>query len=306
MKARGGLAILVCALAATALPADASADRGHFVFPGSFSLHARLGKSNGYTISVDSLGRRQVALTVRHGGQRATYRVRGHADEERLSANFGRFGLLRGDFAGETSERSFFIRGCRGRKTIIGTGRLTGSFHFRGEDGYVEIAVKGAKARYAKIFRHVCDTEDAEGLRRPSPSGAEEFTAHELEARSRHDGGRLSFRALETETGFSLLAAASISERAGRVGVERVTEAGGELAGLDFGRGDPYPRTATVTPHDPFRGSATYTEQQDGSIGWAGDLRVPLAGLGVVPLAGPGFRAERCSGDLLDLLEGCP
>jgi hypothetical protein len=48
---------------------------------------------------------------------------------------------------------------------------------------------------------------------------------------------------------------------------------------------------ATLTPGAPFTGSATYVPFSTDSGGLTGDLAVPLAGAGSVPLTGPSFQA---------------
>lgn len=50
-------------------------------------------------------------------------------------------------------------------------------------------------------------------------------------------------------------------------------------------------RSATVRPPKPFRGSATFQRNPDGTRSWSGSLGVSLPGA-AVELTGPTFKAE--------------
>jgi hypothetical protein len=50
--------------------------------------------------------------------------------------------------------------------------------------------------------------------------------------------------------------------------------------------------SATVTPPPPVSGAGAFQRNADGSTTWTGRLSVTLPGLGMVPLTGPGSKAE--------------
>jgi len=72
MKARGGLAILVCALAVLALPASAAAKPGYYVNKPLLNLSLDLKGSNGYSIHVFGLSGNLVWIDNRHIAPMAT------------------------------------------------------------------------------------------------------------------------------------------------------------------------------------------------------------------------------------------
>jgi hypothetical protein len=64
-----------------------------------------------------------------------------------------------------------------------------------------------------------------------------------------------------------------------------------DAAALEFS--EP-PRSATVTPPEPFTGTATFRQESADQFSWAGDLAVELPGSGEVSLAGPKFETALC------------
>jgi hypothetical protein len=306
VRVRGGLIALTAALIAVlALPAAAAAKPGYFVFPGVFSLEAELGRDNGYSLSLSSVGHRRVRVVVQRPGESASYAVRARVNGRRLSANLGRFGTFHGRFEGTTHREPFFLTDCRGPKTLVGHGVLTGSFHFRGEEGYVETAAHRVKARFERFFRQVCPNAGGSGENDRVLAHEEDLGASLLEARSKAEGRELTLRAMELDWGVALLTSATAREQAGRVEIERTTQSRGKDDSLEFGPRGSYPRTVSIDPSQPFLGSATLTEEEDGTSTWVGDLRVPLIGLGTVPLTGAAFRVKTCHGSLLGVIDGC-
>lgn len=287
MRARGRLVCLVCAACALALPAGAMAKPGYSVFPGSFYLSAKLPKSNGYTVYLGSQGHRWVEMVVDRRGESAFYFARGKANRHGVDVDFGRFGHVHADFEGHRPKSEPIFPGCHGRRPIEVRGRLEGDFRLRGEDGYVTVSAERAKASYERTFRWVCQF------------GAEPADDREqvdvLEATGRAGGREIRFGATYlTSIGVPVISA-STSERIGRVIAAKLTSTFSENSSLEFSPPkSSRPTTATVKPSLPFRGSASYVVQPDGSSEWSGDLRVPLAGLGQVQLTGPGFHADAC------------
>lgn len=292
-------------VAIAALPSAAAAKPGYFVFPGVFSLEADLGKDGGYSLSATAFGHHRLRVVAQRFGASASYSARGRVNGQRLNANFGKFGALHGRFHGTTREEPFFLPGCHGPMTIVGRGTLNGSFRFRGEGGYVQVATHRVRVHFERFFRQVCPNGGSSGEEDRALEHNEDLGANALEATAHGRGRSLSLRGIELEWGVALLTVATARERVGPVTIERTAESRGKDDSLAFAPWDSYPRAVSISPSAPFRGSAVYTEQEDGTSSWTGDLRVPLVGLGTVPLTGPEFRVRTCHGPLLRVIDGC-
>ena len=298
MKARGLLGVLACALALAA-PTTASGKPGYFVSDGGFSISARLPKSNGYVVSLYAQTHRLIEVALERRGEIALYFAKGKANRHGIDVSLGRFGRIHASFTGHRIKSEPPFPGCRGRRPIESDGVLEGSFRFRGEGGYAVVSTDRVRASYRRSFKEVCFTGRGGGSR---PDRSVEI----LEAKGRKADGRLIwFSAVRISDLDVPFISASTRERIGRILIFKVTSASEDGSSLEFDPPNGDPETVTVTPGSPFRGTATYDVRAGSPAEWSGDLRVPLAGLGMVPLTGPGFHADACHVRLSNPLISC-
>jgi len=284
--ARGALGVLVCAVALLALPATSAAKPGYAVSLPSFSIEARLPRSDGYRVSIGG-GRGWFELVIGRGNESALYLARGKVDPKGIDVDLGRLGHLKARFVEQRRERGLGFPGCRGKRPIEVEGRLEGSFAFRGEGGYVTVSSTRAKASYTRYFKETCHFE-------PDDDKSEE-SIDLLEVRGKTQAGRRVELHADHLAGFgtpSILAATR--EKIGRVLALKYSQPNDKRSLLDFSLDAGLPQTAELSPTAPFHGSAFYSVQPDGTSDWSGDLRVSFLGIGSVPLTGDGFRADAC------------
>jgi hypothetical protein len=294
MKARGVLGVLVCALA-LALPATAAAKPGYFVSDGGFSISARLPKSNGYTVSLYAQTNHLIEVALERRGEIALYFARGRANRHGIDVDLGRFGRVHASFRGHRAKSEFPFSGCHARPSIGFDGHLEGTFRFRGEGGFADVKADRVRASYQRSFKETCYSGPVEG----GPDGSIEI----LEARGRMaDGELIWFSAARLDDpNVSLVDEpdvpfinASTRGRVGRVSTLKITSTFENRSHLQFNPPNGDPETVSVSPGSPFHGTATYDARPDAPGEWTGDLRVPFAGLGMVPLTGPSFHANAC------------
>lgn len=314
MRPAGGLLPLLCAVVALlALPAgtDAVAKPDYFVSSPSFSITAIPPKSNGFAIWVFASGHRQVEVVARRQQQFATYSARGRADRNGFSVDMGRFGEMEMRFDGST-HRLDNVKGCKGRRTIQGQGTFRGQLRFHGREDFVSVDATRIRGHFERSFRQVCKSlsGDPNGIkvgsgerRAPFPGAGDENDV--LEAESKGDGRRTAFIALRTGLpGLPLLVAGSVREQIGRTFVSGFTEPTGDKGSIVFSEKGVDPETVVARPGAPFGGEGLYVKPSAGAADWSGDLRVPIAGFGVVNLTGPGFAASTCH-PTLETFSGC-
>jgi hypothetical protein len=154
MKARGGLTILVCAMA-LAMPTSTAAKPGYGVSLPYESFSAQLPKSNGYKVSLGTF-RNWVEIVLYRRDELAIYLAKGKVNRDRIDADFGSFGRVHLHFSGHPLEGEPLFPGCRGQRPIEARGRLDGEIRFRGEDNFATVSRDRAKASYERGFREVC------------------------------------------------------------------------------------------------------------------------------------------------------
>jgi hypothetical protein len=297
MKGRGGLAILVCALAVLSLPVGAIAKPGYSVKPKSLHLRLQLPASNGYTASVETKGHRQVVLRLSKGGIAAAYTALGRVTRKRIEADFGSFGHVSLRFRGKRVYHpkdllSFLYRGCKGRKTVGERGVFVGGVRFEGERGFAQVRAHRAVGAAVRSYRRVCK----DGFRPRAGASAIKPSEEDLFilAQARSGGVLRSFLGFKSSILGLTLAAGSEKRKVGRVAILK------SAFTLDYARAirinprKDRPVTAKVKVARPFEGSATYLEEGKAPPSWSGTLAVHLPGSGLVPLAGPEFEAEIC------------
>lgn len=299
MKARGGLAILVCALAAMALPAAVAAKPGYYVSkPGIFNSIDLRG-SHGYGIHVFGLSRNQVWIVVIRGGASASYLGRGTVSENEIEGRFGNLGRIsvRLDPDSRTEVEENGPR-CKGRASVTRRGRFIGLIHFRGENGFTEVHAGSASGFAYRRYRTVCKRSAGSwGQARKQPPtvslsavSSRYPSAPWFSVFKQEPSKRSKFASSLAEANYTVRSI----ERRPNLGIYRsvsATSSPETFAVTPLGAG---PVTATVAPPPPFSGTATYEKIRDGGGTWSGDLAVELPGRGKLPLTDPTYHAKLC------------
>lgn len=292
---------------ALAVPTGAMAKPGYFVSGGFFSLSADLPKSNGYSISLETIGHRSIELILFRPGETAYYLTKGRANRRGIVADFGRFGHLRAAFTGHRVKTEGLFPGCQGHKPIKARGSLEGTIRFRGEKGFITVAVRKVKATWEQNFREVCENSNRRGAENPrlGAFSDEDRVADLLEVSGRDEGRRIYLYAIRLDWLDETILSASSIERIGKVTALKLASSDPTASDVSFSPPEVRPRTVTVASSSPFHGSAAYLEQTTGPNEWTGDLRVRFPGLGTVALSGPSFRAYACRHVLSEGFRGC-
>ncbi len=270
--------------------ASATAKSGYFVISPSRSTEFRLKGSGGYSISVFG-NRGQVAITAQRGHSSVTYTARGLASSKRIKARFGGLGRVSVRF--HPIQPPHLVPeppgNCKGRGEVVQAGRFVGTIALEGEQGYTTVHASRAKGKVTRALKQTCKDEGDGG-------GGPAIRWTILSASSESEG--IIFTAFKTEsktipaldgTAFG----ASIFElRSRRFTIFRSIGANeGPNAFTTFRSGREI-TSATITPPQPFMGSATY-QRVKGSLGtWTGSLAGDFPGRGEVSLAGSGFSAQ--------------
>lgn len=299
MKARGGLAVLVCALAAIALPAAASAKPGYYVSkPGVFNTIDLRG-SHGYRIHVFGVSRNQVWIVASRGAASAAYLGRGTVSEDGIEGRFGKLGRIsvRLD-PGSRMEVEETGPGCKGKASITRRGRFSGLISFRGENGFTDVHAQSASGFAYRSYRTVCKRSRGrrgQGRKQPPTVSLSAVSSHYPRAPwfsvfKQEPSKHSRFISSLTEANYTVRSI----ERRPNLGIYRsvsATSAPETFAVTPLGTG---PVTATVAPPPPFSGTATFEKGSDGSGTWSGDLAVELPGRGTLPLTDPTYHAKLC------------
>jgi hypothetical protein len=304
---------VLAALLALALPATAAAKPGFFVKHKSLHLHLKPTASKGYEVSIETSGHRQVQISVEKGDFLAQYKALGRVSRKGIDADLGRFGQISLRFRSKSGPRRIaglplpppLRQRCRGRQPVRESGVFVGSIRFLGEHGYTHVIAHRLKGNVARTYRQACrHNRDL----RASASGA--ASRH----KDRAEAIILSASAVEQGV-FRVFSATSIALES-----ERKKDGGKGLSLYIVGLGEKVegvvviklmfliedtislvasprrakPVTVDVTPPRPFSGIGSYLEEQGQPPSWSGTLGVRLPGSGLVPLAGPEFKAEFC------------
>lgn len=312
MKARVCLVCLACVpWVALALPASAAVKPGYEVRPGSFQLHVSLPGHDGFSYTVSAPTHHRVRLVVAKKGARVTYTGRGRASSRRVHAEFGRLGhfdfKIDVDRAGSPPAKAKHGRPkgkrgrCRTKPPLLIAGRFRGSIRFEGEPGVKGIVAHRGRVTVKRQFKTVCrkrHRHHRRHRRHGKKRNRQKVEADLLFAKSHARGRRVEFGlvnlSLKTDPPLSFaFVTGNVSERLGRVRISRsIFELDEDV--LELSKLGSNPETATVKPHRPFRGRATYSARRHARTTWLGNLRVRLPGAGAVPLAGRRFRARLC------------
>lgn len=298
MKARGALAILVCAMAAMALPAGAAAKPGYLVIKPSVLTSIDLRGSHGYEVHIFGLNRKQVWVLVEKGGASAAYLWRGRVTDEAIEAHLGKFGRLSVRMLpGSRSEAAETQANCEGRPGVRREGRFAGVIRFRGEKGFTSVDVKSARGTTYRGYRLVCKREgsgDPKYKQPPTTSlsavSSRYPSAPWFSVFKQDDPKRSRFTSSLEQANYTV----RTIERRPNLGIYRAASATSPpetFAVTPLGTG---PVTATVEPPPPFSGTATYEKAPGGKPTWSGDLAVELPGRGELSLTDPTYHARLC------------
>lgn len=298
MKARGALAILVCAMAALALPAGAVAKPGYYVSPPSFFSSFDLRGSNGYSIHVFGLSGNRVWIVASMGAGSASYLGRGKVTPDSVEGRFGSLGRVSVQFEPAWTERQGVRDGCKGKPASNRQGRFTGLIRFRGEEGFTSVDAAGARGFAYRTYRTVCKRPRGE---RPPPDGKPPTTS--LSAVSSRYPSAPWFSVFKQEPPKRSRFALSLEdanytvrtiERRPNLGIYRTVSARSSPETFAVTPLGTSPATATVDPPAPFSGTATYEKTPEGKPTWTGDLTVELPGRGELSLTDPTYHATLC------------
>jgi hypothetical protein len=302
----GGGLFICAALALFVTPAGVGAKPGYEVNPTVHVASLTLKGTHGYEVTIAERNRRTLVVGVADLGKSvfdpwsfAYYQM--HQHRARANQILGRLPglgrvLARFHPVGHPQRESGLgLPGCRGGGIVKQLGYFIGRIRFRGERGYTDVHGTRAHGELTTREKEVCKRSPEHPPNHHIPSL---LTTH-LRATSK-SGRRLirfsvgTFEPL-TPKGRSADIHASINERRNGMRIERFILASGRRDDvLQVGDGSDFPASATVSPPDPFRGSAAFQRGAGGENSWSGSLSVPLPGAGRVPLTGPSFSVSLC------------
>lgn len=257
------------------------------------TVEFELRTKSGYRVQIEGSGH-EATLTVSRNSIGAVYVVRrAKVSTDGLRARFGKLGRISVRFepSGKVDREEPPGR-CKGKARVVRFGRYVGTIRFRGERGYVRIDADEAHGTSVSAppwrckARHHGGKFAAMGSKKAPPSI--EVTA--LEATTRN--GRVGFAATDfrapEEQPLTIFNAGTLSRR-GAMLIYHYALVLGKDRTFSF---DDALSTATVDPPKPFRGSAAFQRNQDGSTAWSGTLRLFLPGVGDLALTGPRYKAK--------------
>jgi hypothetical protein len=284
-----GALLLFVALMGSIKVSVTEANTTQSVVPGARYLSFHLHGSNGYEISVNSVGRKsiQVGAGNRDGGF-VVYLVPARITANRLEARIGNLGEISMRFhPSAPAEKTSEPQGdCKGRKALIQPGVFVGSFALHGEHGYTTAGTTRVLGLAVHSFREVCKGEDAG----PNNTQSSETT---LRARSRAGKRRtVEFRASSRTSPHEEIVEfeARTLESRPNMTIERLAYTSGETS--DFAFDVTTGTVAVAPPRLPFTGTATFQPNDAPPLKWSGSLAAWFPGLGEIALAGRRFSAR--------------
>jgi hypothetical protein len=259
-------------------------------------------------------GRKRVQVWVFDRTRTTVYAAPASEASGRLRAKLGGFGSIDLGFR-PTQVLPVERPGdkCGGFVSQYELGTFSGSFRFRGEDGYVEVDAARARGEIVNRIRFDCDDPPPtvrrsrhrtldEGLPlNRLEKGFEKEVSATLDVRNGDPDGNRVLVAIATRRGNApgpSFVLGGVRERQGPVLVTRVGAVRTLPAAFRF---DLDAGTASVSPPAPFSGTAAIAKNPDGSEAWTGDLAVdllgaaapePLVGFGLTPHLGVTFQDD--------------
>lgn len=328
MKVSGRLAGagLVAAIAALlSLPAGAVAKPGYEVENRSLHLTMHAAAANGYRLTVETRGHRQVLLTVSRGDTFVIYRTTGSISRRGIKVDLGSLGRISVRFAGERQPFELFPglniplppglalphRDCHGKRPVREVGRFRGTIQFRGENGFTRLQTHRARGEVGRFYRRVCKRGSLTFSRPRQNAGLFAGVRINLLVATDHSRNRtVGFEALDLAFGpgdqeldelLGAIAVTWLRERREGLRILRGAIASGDEGSLLTSPPQAQPVTATVALPESISGTAEYRKEVGSPASWVGSLEARLPGAGVVPLTGPGFSATLCRMPLAQL-----
>jgi hypothetical protein len=319
MKAWGRRVCLgaCAAIALLAMPSTTLAKPGFEIQKPGLELEMSLRGSNGYGISIRNLGTKLISLTTSKGDVSADYVVRGRVTRDKIDANFGDLGQISLHFHGSPHPHSGPLppsKCIRGRAPIYETGSFDGKIRFHGEHNFTSAALAHVRGTVLRSFRRVCEQPAWQPSKsKPPKHDPEESPTQALLAASK-EGGRdtyLFYVASEVpatthvQALSAALAIAGVSERHGKVMIDRRAFMLGKAKSLSISPPGSVPLSAALSLPSPFSGTASYRETAGGQVDWTGSLAVSVPGAPQTPLTGSGFKAKLCSAKFVEEITPC-
>lgn len=321
-------AVLLAALALSLVAPDAgAAPRGWQEQPRSLRLSFEAKASNGYRISVETAGHKQVTVRLAKGGTSALYRTTGRVSRTGIEADLGALGEIAIEFRGRPvrlqsspSRKKSGLRGrlprrkCHGRKPQLEVGTFHGTIRFEGENGFARFDRDRVKGTMQRTYRRLCKAGPrlgflaakldavASAAKKPKRDAYMTF----LVATGELEGRRVAFVTLgfDGTTGDPLLddllgilgriARAVTSERRDGVLIQREGISFGSEGSLIVSPPKRKQITATVAYPKPFEGTGEYQQTPGSPPSWIGSLVARLPGAGAVPMTGSGLTTVFC------------
>ncbi|HEX7279514.1 MAG TPA: hypothetical protein VF255_07815 [Solirubrobacterales bacterium] len=293
LQALGGILVSLMLLA----PSAGAESRQYAAKPG-YVTKVRLQGSNGYRVNVSAGHHGGVTVTVRKGGLKSEYSVRG-AETGRYGADarLGGLGRVRFRFVPSGRERRVAPPPwCEGPHGRLIEGVVQGRIRFTGEDGYTRLAVRRAEAEIEAWPKMRC--RYLEGEEGGSKEWSATFHASDGAGPSiRFAMGRYARHLRSRSKQVAFQADAAFFRHPVRI-FHSVTVAADASTFSLLG-----PKTAPenfkVAPPPPFSGTATFQRTPESIFSWEGDLSIQFPGTAPIALAGPGFHTNYCA------LRGC-
>jgi hypothetical protein len=290
-------AALVACVVSFALLAPSSAFATH-IWLGKSNYRLSAKGSNGYSLRLSTYENHlyhRISLTAEsEEGEYVRYTVHGEPKNGKIHATFPGVGEINVTMHPTRLTELPPPKGCKLPKAVIQHGLFEGTIKLRGETGYMKLNTDRAHGLIERAKRQECQLE-------PAPARAQrDQDSHRVWGRT--------FTTLELEAG-DVKAHATTGEGQDDFSAEaheirdgmKIVRATREVAGSDDFETNAGLTWASVSPPPPFLGTATYTgpprstgcpfpcAPPSGQL--SGSLRVPLPGLSVVPLTGPGVMA---------------
>jgi hypothetical protein len=293
MKAWGSLLCLVCASVATlALPGMAAAKPGYFVSRPGQQSELNLRGTHGYRIQIAQTQPGSLYVIARKRKASVTYFVHSRRSAgEGIVATLPGVGRISARFRpiGRAVERGL-PDSCKGRGNLVQHGTFVGAIKIEGEQSYTEVDATHVKGKVTRSFRRVCDDNGGGSFHFPP------FRYSILVASSKRGHENIGFFAARSESKKqpalnSVVFSASSTERRGSMLVDRSIFAFGKLEtfavdGL---------QAASLSPPQPFTGTASFQQISPKAGSWTGSLSAELPGVGPIALAGPEFSSALCN-----------
>lgn len=312
MKSRPFFAVVLLASAFLVAGAPGARAARTVVRPETFSFEASIPTRHGWAAFLRADGHRQVELFIHRYGQgdrpylTMSYKTAGRVDRHGISADFGRFGRFDLDFPSKPKRELFPFPNCRGSKSEVDQyGEMHGTIEFESLGGLIGFETSHVEGQTRHSPRRTCVPKPSHvyagrgghAPRRPGRNEPE-FSIQTFLARGHLRERTVDLYAIDLKDEVIDLAASS-TRRFGAVLVQTTihapeSEEPGKGVVLSVFGGGPRPKAANLEVAPPFSGSARYRTQGDGPPTWLGDLAVQMPGEGVLPLAGPDFRAVLC------------